>query len=167
MSPSCRGGSRTAPTPFTQTFEARRSSSRVLPGSTPGTAPAESAHPCTPSLRPDPCIPACACVGSADFLQNVRKDLTDRTPRLLTQFVQSQRSDEDPFQLVPPRPWPSVNGGRSPAGSGNFSFFAIARSSASRSWEFPGETAECARPAGPAVSGPPRADPAATSRTPR
>ena len=33
------------------------------------------------------------------FLQNVGKDLTERA-RLLTEFVQSQRADEDPFDLV-------------------------------------------------------------------
>src|SRR5215207_4546333 len=37
------------------------------------------------------------------FVQNVGKDLTNRTARFFAQFVQSQGSDEDPFELVPPQ----------------------------------------------------------------
>src|SRR5688572_14679769 len=43
-----------------------------------------------------------ACVRARPhFLQNVGKDLTNRASWFFTQFVQSQRSDEDPFELVP------------------------------------------------------------------
>src|ERR671913_2130304 len=37
------------------------------------------------------------------FLQNVGKDLTNRAPWFFAQLVQSQRSDEDAFELVPPQ----------------------------------------------------------------
>ena len=120
----------------TRIAAARRSASRAPPASAPGSAPAGTARRCTPSPPRDPCIRACACAGSAALRAARRPGRPSAAASAARRSVRAvrKRSDEHAFELVPAerRRRRRAAADRS-AVSGNFSFRAIASSSASRS----------------------------------